>query len=263
MAEEALPDPDPPMGLKVEWAIGLCRDQSHKDTQLSAGNAQLWSRETQPHWRSEQIYDFHTRSSSQVHWISWKIQGSHDGVYIDGSKMNERVRAAVVINRHFQNGETTCRHLSKRLPDNSTIFAAEATAITLTLGYYRHMDAVRHDAVVCSDSVPCLQAIESEDTENTFICHIMNLLWFVEWQRQMHTCSFLLDTKPLWYWGKWKSGSASKRDPWPWHRPSDKCLLRRFGATSELLYQAVGSNQMGCSCTWQRSLSLKTNTRAT
>ena len=53
-----------------------------------------------------------------------EVQGSHDEVYTDGSKMNERVGAAVVINRHFQNGETTCCQLSKRLPDNSTIFAA-------------------------------------------------------------------------------------------------------------------------------------------
>ena len=49
--------------------------------------------------------------------------------------MNERVGAAAVINRHFQDGETTCRQLSKRLPDKSTIFAAEATAITLALYY--------------------------------------------------------------------------------------------------------------------------------
>ena len=34
-----------------------------------------------------------------------ETQGSHDEVYTDGSKMNERVGAAAVINRHFQNGE--------------------------------------------------------------------------------------------------------------------------------------------------------------
>ena len=62
-----------------------------------------------------------------------EAKGPHDEVYTDGSKMNERIRAAAVINRHFQNGETTCRHLSERLPDNSTIFAAEATAVSLTL----------------------------------------------------------------------------------------------------------------------------------
>ena len=47
--------------------------------------------------------------------------------------MNERVGAAAVTNRHFLDGETTCRHLSKRLPGNSIIFAAEAIVITLAL----------------------------------------------------------------------------------------------------------------------------------
>ena len=108
-----------------------------------------------------------------------EAQRSHDEVYTDGSKMNERVGAAAVINRHFQDGETTCRQLSQRLPDNSTIFAAEATAITLALNYYQHMGPVHHDVGVYSDSMSCLQAIEGEDTENTFICHIMNLLWLL------------------------------------------------------------------------------------
>ena len=89
--------------------------------------------------------------------------GSHDEVYNDGSKMNERVGAAAVINRHFQNGETTCHQLSKRLPS--------------VWHYYQHMDPVHHDVVVYSDSMSCLQAIEGEDTENPFICHTMNLLW--------------------------------------------------------------------------------------
>ena len=108
-------------------------------------------------------------------------------VYTDGSKM-KRVGAAAVTNRHFQNGETTCHQLSKRLPAHHTIFAAEATAISLALNYYQHMGPVHHDVVVYSDSISCLQAIEGEYTgslhaiegeytENPFICHIMNLLW--------------------------------------------------------------------------------------
>ena len=108
-----------------------------------------------------------------------EAQGSNDEVYTEGSKMNERVGAAAVINRHFQNSETTCRQLSKRLPDNSTIFAAEATAINLALNYYQHMGPVHHDVVIYSDSMSCLQAIEGEDTENPFISHIMNLLWLL------------------------------------------------------------------------------------
>ena len=57
------------------------------------------------------------------------------------------------INRHFQNGETTCCQLSKRLPDNSTIFSAETTAISLALNYYQHVGPVHHDVVVYSDSM--------------------------------------------------------------------------------------------------------------
>ena len=38
----------------------------------------------------------------------YKALGQHDEVYTDGSKINERMGAAAVINRHFQNGETTC-----------------------------------------------------------------------------------------------------------------------------------------------------------
>ena len=88
-----------------------------------------------------------TREEAQVKFKEHHdAQGPHDEVYTDLSKIDERVGAAAVINRQFQNGETTCRQLSKRLPNNSTIFAAEATAITLI------------------------------DTDNPLICQIMNLL---------------------------------------------------------------------------------------
>ena len=74
-----------------------------------------------------------------------EAHGSHDEVYTDGSKMNERVGAAAVINHHFHNGETTCRQLSKRLPDNSTLFGVEATAMSLALNYNQQMVPVHHD----------------------------------------------------------------------------------------------------------------------
>ena len=41
------------------------------------------------------------------------------------------------------------------------------------------------------------------------------------------------------------------------------CPLRRLETTGQLLHPAAGSNQVGCSCTWQRSLFRKTNTGAT
>ena len=119
-----------------------------------------------------------SRQEAQVKFNEYhEAHGSHDEVYTDGSPMDERVGAAAVMNRHLHNGETTCRQLSKRLPDNSTNFVAEATAISLALNYYQHMGPVHHDVVVYSDSMSCLQATESEDTQNPFICHIMYLLW--------------------------------------------------------------------------------------
>ena len=83
----------------------------------------------------------------------------------------------------------------------------------------------------------------------------------IEWQR--HTCSFLLGTKPLWHWRKWKSGPTSKRDPRPRYRPTGKCPLFRYETTGQLLHSEVGSNHMGCSCIFQRSLCCETNTGAT
>ena len=83
----------------------------------------------------------------------------------------------------------------------------------------------------------------------------------IEWQG--HACSFLLGTKPLWHWRKWKSRPTSKIDHRPRYRPTGKCPLYRYETTSQLLHWEVGSNQVGCSCTWQRSLSCETNTGAT
>ena len=161
---------------------GICGDQCWFDlpleaTKLPTRNTQIRPDKTQPHWRSKQMYDFQTKAEAKFNEYCGTL-GPHDEVYTDGSKIDERVGAAAVINRHFQNCEIICRCLSKRLLDNSTIFAAEATAITLALDYYQHMEPVRHD-VVYSDSMSCLQAIEWEDTENPLICYIMNLLWLL------------------------------------------------------------------------------------
>ena len=66
-----------------------------------------------------------TRDEDQVRFREFRgAQGPHDEVYTDGFKINERVGAAAVVNRHFKNGKMICRQLSKRHPDNSIIFAA-------------------------------------------------------------------------------------------------------------------------------------------
>ena len=139
----------------------------------------------------------------------------------------------------------SCRQLSKRLPDNSTIFAGQATAITLILSYYRHIGLVHH----------VFAGNWRWNTENPSICHTTNLFWLLSGKR---TCPFLLDTTPLWHRGEWKSGPTSKRDPRTRYRPTGKCPLYRFEATGQLLRPAIGLKQVRCSSTWQRSLSRET-----
>ena len=173
--------PAPPIGLKIEEAMTSAEINAELVCPLRTPNFPPGTHDYDPK-RYDLIEGVSksmiSRQEAQAKFNEFlEAQGSHDEVYTDGSKMNERVGAAAIINHHFQNGETTCRQLSKRLPDNSTIFAAEAIAISLALNYYQHMGTVHHDVVVYSDSMSCLQAIEGEDTENPFICHIMNLLW--------------------------------------------------------------------------------------
>ena len=51
--------------------------------------------------------------------------------------------------------------------------------------------------------------------------------------------------------------------PRPRYRPTGKCSLYRYETTGQLLHSEIGSNQVGCSCTWQGSLSCETNTGVT
>ena len=154
--------------------------------------------------------------------------------------MNERVGAAAVINGHFQNGETTCCELSKRLPDNSTILV-EAAAISLTLNYYRHIGPV-HGVVVYSDSMSCLQAIEDEDTEIPLTCHIMNLFWLLS-DRGTHV-RFCRIPSHCGIEGNERVDQLAK-----------VTLDQEMDSLAGFHY----TNQVGCGCTWQRSLPRETN----
>ena len=185
--------PVPPIGLKVEKAMTSAENNAELVCPLRTPNFPPGMHDYDPK-RHDLIEGVSkcmiSGQEAQAKFNEFReAQGSHDEVCTDGSKMNERVGAAAVINRHFQNGKTTCRQLCKRLPDNSTIFAAEATAISMALNYYQHMGPVHHDVVVYSDSMSCVQAIEGEDTENPFICHIMNLLWSLSHRgTRVHFC---------------------------------------------------------------------------
>ena len=139
--------PAPPIGLKVDEAMTSAEINAELVCPLRTPNFPPGAHDYYP--KRHDLIEGVSKCMISGQEVQAKFnefreaQGSHDEVYTDGSKMNERVGAAAVINRHFQNGETTCRQLSKRLPDNNTIFAAEATAISLALNYYQHMGPAR------------------------------------------------------------------------------------------------------------------------
>ena len=137
------------------------------------------------------------------------------------------------------------------MQSNPTIFAAEATAISLALSYYRHMGPVHHDVVIYSDSMSCLQTIEGEDIDNPFICHAMNLLWLLG---DIGT-----------HCGIDGNGRVDQLVKETLDQDIDPLasVHYRFEATGQLLHSADGSNQVGCSCAWPWSLPRETNTGTT
>ena len=64
------------------------------------------------------------------------------------------------------------------------------------------------------------------------------------------------------YWYVDKQPELTKRQ-WQCSMWLKVCFIQICVTTGQLLHSEVGSNQVGCSCTWQRSLSCETNTGAT
>ena len=140
------------------------------------------------------------------------------------------------MNHRFQNGKTNCGHMSKTLSDNSTIFATEATAITVALACYRHINPIQQDVVI--HSMSCLQA-------SWWRAKILSTLSFIYFlcvgrQRQMHP--FLLGANPWRHCGWKENRPVGIRNCWQWPRAYVQC---RFEAASSLLYAIGGSNQVG------------------
>ena len=100
----------------------------------------------------------------QQHFAELKAQyPEHVSIYTDGSKDGVSVTAAAIVN----NKTLTCR-----LPDNSSIFSAEAKAIQIALDAINDSKAGRY--ILYSDSLSCLQAIKSY-CDNPFITEILQL----------------------------------------------------------------------------------------
>ena len=88
----------------------------------------------------------------------------HNRIFTDGSKDGETVGAAAVC----------CRMIhSVRLPDNTSIFSAEAHAILLALDIVQQT-TTNTKFVILSDSMSCLQSIQNMNLQNPLILNICN-----------------------------------------------------------------------------------------
>ena len=88
-------------------------------------------------------------------------------IYTDGSVNEEKVGRGI-YNEGFQT--------STRLPDNLSIFTAEAYAIleAITQG----LKQKRKDIVLLTDSLSCLKSIENMSSKHPIITRITNMLYY-------------------------------------------------------------------------------------
>ena len=94
-----------------------------------------------------------------------ELLNQYDGytrIFTDGSKIGELVGAAALVSSRVHN---------KRLPNNASIFSAEARGILLALGMFR-----RHQGgklLFLCDSLSCLQSLQKRDLSHPLIAEIL------------------------------------------------------------------------------------------
>ena len=256
--------PAPPIGLKVEEAMTSAAINDELVCPLRTPNFPPGTHDYDPK-RHDLIEGISkcmiSGQEAQAKFNEFReAQGSHDEVYTDGSKMNESggsgghqlpfpewwdnlpptVQETAKQQHHLCSWVYSHQSGTKILPTHGPSPSQYGCLLWLNVLFASNWGWRQREPFYLPYHEPAL---------------------VIEWQG--HTCSFLLGTKPLWHWRKWKSRSTSKRDPRPRYRPTGKCPLYRYETTGQLLHLEVGSNQVGCSCTWQRSLSCETNTGAT
>ena len=113
-------------------------------------------------------------------------------IYTDDSKQDEKV-ACAVISPNFTD--------SIRLPDNSSIFTAEAKAIDIALYHIR--DQPEKQFIIYSESLSVLRSLMNLDhrnpfnkfLENVITFHLLRKLFFVGFQA---TLTFVVTNLLIW-----------------------------------------------------------------
>ena len=98
-------------------------------------------------------------------------------IYIDGSKQDEKV-ACSVISPNFTD--------SIRLPDNSSIFTAEAKAIDIALYHIR--DQSEKQFIIYSDSLSVLKSLKDLHHKNPLIQQILKKYYYLSVSKEIVFC---------------------------------------------------------------------------
>ena len=103
-------------------------------------------------------------------------------IYTDSSKVEEKVAAAAVTDSEI---------FMNRLADHSSIFTAEAKAISLALDHIKKTN--NRSYLIFSDSLSCLQALLQASPTNPWVVRVLREIQSAEIQRKRY--NFLLDSK--------------------------------------------------------------------
>ena len=89
----------------------------------------------------------------------------HIPVFTDGSKMAKKVASAALVEGNA---------LTRRLPDDSSIFSAELTAIIIALNFISQSQ--NNNYIIYSDSLSCLKALQTYSITNPLLQEIVYIL---------------------------------------------------------------------------------------
>ena len=158
------PSATKPLGLRILPLL--------EQANISIKNVQPFSLPSKEPWTQNPprvILDLHKNKKSEVDSHIFKTEfleiksayKHYMSIYTDGSKQDEKV-ACAVISPNFTD--------SIRLPDNSSIFTAEAKAIDIALYHIR--DQPEKQFIIYSDSLSVLRSLKNLDHRNPLIQQI-------------------------------------------------------------------------------------------
>ena len=153
-----------PLGLRILPLL--------EQANISIKNVQPFSLPSKEPWTQNPprvILNLHKNKKSEVDSHIFKTEfleiksayKHYMSIYTDGSKQDEKV-ACAVISPNFMD--------SIRLPDNSSIFTAEAKAIDIAL--YHRRDQPEKQFIIYSDSLSVLRSLKNLDHRNPLIQQI-------------------------------------------------------------------------------------------